>query len=403
MNGMRLAGHGVRTIGRYKLRSAFMMLGSLVGVATLTLVVSVGDGARQKVLATVRQLFGSSSITVFARGTELVSGPRADAARLTLDDVEAVAREVPDVAAWDPQQFIPSASVRRGDRSTMARVVGASERSERVWGRGVTRGVYFDAAAERGAARVALIGETAAASLFGADDPLDGEILVGSVPVRVIGVLEPLGTDVHGMDRDNEIVVPISTMMRRVMNVDTIALAKLLVKDPSRASQAAAAARQVLRQRHAIAAGQPDDFTLLTPVEIQKMVGRVESVLTLYLPLVGGVALLVGGLVAATLMLTSVSARVAEIGLRRAVGARPADIAFQFLVETAVTVASGGLGGIVIGCLGGQALARRLHLGSAISWKAVLLGLAVSAVAGLLAGVAPARRAAGLQPADALR
>jgi len=403
MNRVRVAGHGIRTIGRYKLRSALMMLGSLIGVSALTLVVSVGDGARQKVLTTVRQLFGSSSITVFSRGTELVSGPRADAARLTIDDIEAVAREVADVDAWDPQQFLPAASVRRGDRSTMARVVGASERSEHVWGRSVTRGVYFDVTAARGAARVALIGETAAASLFGTDDPLDAEILVGSVPVRVIGILAPLGTDVHGMDRDNEIMLPISTMMRRVMNVDTIALAKLLVKDPSRAGQAATVARQVLRQRHAIAAGQPDDFTLLTPVEIQQMVGRVESVLTLYLPLAGGVALLVGGLVAATLMLASVSARVAEIGLRRAVGARPADIAFQFLVETAVTVAAGGLGGIAVGILGAQAVASRLHLGSSISWKAVLLGLAVSAMAGLLAGVAPARRAAGLEPVDALR
>jgi putative ABC transport system permease protein len=399
----RLVKHSIRAMARYRLRSAVMMLGSLVGVATLTLVVSVGDGARQKVLATVRQLFGSSSIMIFARGTELMGGPRPDAARLTLDDIDAVSKEVPEVETWDPQQALPSASIRRGELSVMARVLGASERSERVWGRTVTRGAYFDAAADRAAARVALIGPTVAARLFKGEDPLDAEILVGSVPVRVVGVLEALGTDVHGMDRDNEVVVPISTMMRRVMNVDTIALAKVLVTDPARAANAAAEIRRVLRERHKIAAGQPDDFTLLTPVEVQRMVGRVERVLTLYLPLVGGVVLLVGGLVAATLMLASVSSRVSEIGLRRAVGASAADIGLQFLLETAATVVSGGLGGLLVGYVGARIVASRFHIGEVFSWKAVLVGVAVSVAAGLLAGVAPARRAAAMRPADALR
>jgi putative ABC transport system permease protein len=403
MNRARLAIHSVRAMTRYKWRSVAMMLGSLVGVASLTLVVSVGEGARTRLLATVRQLFGSSSIMVLARGSELLTGPRADAARLTLDDLAAVASEVPGIDTWDPQQIIPAASIRRGDRSATARVLGASDRSARVWERGVERGVYFDAAADRAGARVALIGRTVAARLFAGEDPIDAEMLVGQVSVRVLGVLEPLGTDVHGMDRDNEVVLPMTTMMRRVMNVDTIASAKLIVVDPGRASAIAADIRRVLRARHALAAGQPDDFTLMTPVEVQRMVGKMESVLTVYLPLASGVALVVGALVAATLMLASVSARTAEIGVRRAVGATPAAIAFQFLVETATTVAAGGLAGVVVGCLGAQAVANRLQLGSAISWRAVLLGLAVSAAAGLLAGVAPARRAAGLRPADALR
>jgi putative ABC transport system permease protein len=403
MDRARLVKHSVRGIARYKLRSLFMMLGSLAGVATLTLVISVGDGAQRKVLATVQQLFGSSSILLFARGTELVGGPRADAARLTIEDVEATATEVPGIDAWDPQQVIAAASVRRAETTSIARVVGSSERSERVWSRTVVRGAYFDDAAVRGASRVALIGQTVAARLFDGQDPLDGEILVGSVPLRVIGILEPLGTDVHGMDRDNEVVVPISTMMRRVMNVDTIALAKLLVADPSRAEETAGAVRRVLRERHAIAAGQPDDFTLLTPVEVQRMVGRVQSVLSIYLPLVGGVTLLVGGLVAAALMLASVSARVTEIGLRRAVGATPGDIRLQFLVETAVIVVAGGLGGAVVGYLGARAVAVRLQLGGIFSWKALLVAVGVSAAVGLLAGVVPARRAACLHPVDALR
>jgi putative ABC transport system permease protein len=403
MSRARIVGHAVRAVGRHRVRSTFMMAGSLIGVAALTLVVSVGDGARRKLLSTVQQIFGSSSIMLMARGTELMGGPRPDAARLTLEDVEAVAAEVPDVETWDPQQAIPAAAVRRGEANATARVLGASARSERVWSRSVTRGAYFDEAAVRGAARVALIGTTLEARLFEGREALDAEILVRGVPLRVVGILESLGTDVHGMDRDNEVVVPISTMMRRLMNADTIALAKFLVREPDRSAAAAAEVRRVLRGRHALAAGQPDDFTLLTPDEVRRMVGRVDSILTLYLPLVAGVALMVGVLVAAVLMLASVSARVAEISLRRAVGARGSDIALQFLVETASTVMAGGLGGVAAGYAGARFVAARLAVGGPFSWKAVALGVLASTSAGLLAGWLPARRAAAMRPADGLR
>lgn len=403
MNRGRLVLQCMATIGRYRLRSAFMMLGSLLGVATLTLVVSVGSGAQRKILATVNQLFGGSSIMVLARGTSLIGGPRPDGARLTLDDLEAVAREVPGVDAWDPQQVLAAGPVRRGEASTVARIVGASERSDRVWNRAASRGTYFDEQAVRASARVALIGTTVSSRLFGDEDPVGGEILAGSVPLKVIGVLESLGTDVHGMDRDNEVVVPISTMMRRLMNVDTIALAKVIVVDPAATGAAATEVRRVLRARHAIPEGQPDDFTLMTAVEVERMVGRTDDILTLYLPLVGGVVLLVGGLVSAALMLSSVSARTGEIGLRRAVGARTADIRLQFLVETAATIVAGGLGGIAVAYFGVIAVTRRLQMANLFSWKAVLLSLGAAALVGLIAGVAPARRAAALNPTDALR
>ncbi|HXH37058.1 MAG TPA: ABC transporter permease [Thermoanaerobaculia bacterium] len=403
MKTTRMFRHSVRTLGRYKLRSAFMMLGTFLGIASLTIVVSVGKGAERKMLATIRQLFGTSSILVMARGTQFMGGPRADAARLTMDDIAAIAAELPQIEVWDPQQAIPDEPVRRGDAATTARVLGQSERFQRAWDRGVTRGESFDASAVNASARVAMIGETVARRLFGAQDPIGGEVLIGSVPFRVIGVLQPFGTDLHGMDRDNEIVVPISTLMRRVMNVDTIAAAKLIVNDRASVAANAAELRKILRERHAIPAGRPDDFTLLTAVQIQKTLAKVRRVLFLYLPLVAGVVLLVGAIVAAALMLSAVSERVGEIGLRRAVGARAGDIRLQFLIETAITTLIGGAAGVIAGYAGAQMLATRFHLGEVFSWPAVLLGLALSIATGLLAGVVPARRAAALQPADALR
>ncbi len=402
MSTARLVGNSLKAMGRFKLRSAFMMLGSLVGVAALTLVVSVCEGAERKMLATVHQLFGGSSILVFSGGGRLMGGPRAGASRMTLDDVEALARELPGIEDWDPQQSLTE-SVRYGDSSDTARILGQSERSERVWDRGVSRGEYFDAAAVASSARVALLGETVVRELFGDEDPLGAEILIGSVRFRVIGILEPFGTDAHGMDRDDEVVVPISTAMRRLLNVDTIRSARLLVADPAAVEETAREVRRILRERHAIASGRPDDFSMVTSVQVQKMVAKVQRVLFVFLPLVAGISLLAGGVVAASLMLASVSQRVSEIGLRRAVGARPGDIQLQFLLETAVTTLGGGLVGLVVGAVGAQVVANRMGLEGILSWKAVLLGIAAAAVTGLLAGVAPARRAARMQPAEALR
>lgn len=403
MNMPRLLRHSLRATTRYRLRSAFIMSGSLVGTAALTLVISVGEAAERKVLATVRQLFGASSIMVLTGGSQFMSGARGDAARLTMDDVEEVAAGIPEIVAWDPQQAVASASVRSAGVTASARVLGQSERFERVWQRSVTRGETLDAGAVRSSSRVALIGTTTARELFGSEDPVGREVLIGNVPFAMIGVLQPFGTDLHGMDRDDEIVVPITTLMRRVMNVDTIAAAKLIVDDPSHVERSVNELTRLLRARHAIPAGRPDDFTIISAVSVQKMVGRVQRVLSFYMPMVAGIALLVAAIVAATLMLASVNERIGEIGLRRAVGARIEDVQLQFLIETSVTMLGGGLIGIVLGLTLAQFAASRFHLIDLVSWKAIVVGLVVSAVTGALAGVLPARKAALLDPAAALR
>ena len=403
MSTARLVRHSFKAMGRYKLRSGFMMLGSFIGVAALTLVVSIGEGAERKILTTVRQLFGGSSIFVITGGGRLMGGPRPGAARLTIDDAEAVAEELPGIEVWDPQQGYPDAPVRYGDASGTARVIGESERSERVWDRSVSRGEYFDAAAVAGSARVALIGETVVKELFGDEDPLGTEILIDSVRFRVVGILERFGTDLHGMDRDDEIVIPISTALRRLLNVDTIQSAKFLVADPGAVDATAREVRRILRERHALTAGQPDDFTIITALQVQKMVAKTQQVLFVFLPLVAAVSLLACCVVAATLMLSAVNERVGEIGLRRAVGARPADMQLQFLLEASVAILGGGFVGLLVGCIGAQVVADRFSLGDVLSWKAILVGITAAVVTGLLAGVVPARRAARLQPAEALR
>ena len=402
MKPRSVVNEAVRAMARDKLRTAFMMLGSFVGVAALTFVVSIGQGAQAKLLRTVKQVVGDAAMIVAGGGMRMMGGPRSAPGRLTIDDVAAAVQQVPGILAWDPQSQVRE-TIRYAEATTTARVIGGTERWSRVWGRGVERGALFDGAAEAGASRVALIGETVAKNIFHGSDPVGAEIRIGAVPFRVIGVLEPFGVDMHGMDRDNEIMVPLSTLMRRVSNSDAIGAAKLVVADPRQQDSIAAQVRAALRARHGLDRDRPDDFSIITSSHVQEMVSTMQRIVWLYVPLVGGVVLIVGGIVAATLMLASVSERVGEIGLRTAVGARPADIRRQFLAETAATVIAGGLAGIALGLAGVQVVAMHMQLDSTVSWAAVVISVLASVLVGLVAGVVPAQRAARLNPIDALR
>lgn len=402
MKNVRMARHSLRMMGRYKLRTSFMMLGSVIGIAALTFVISVGQSAQRKILKTVGQMFGDSGIVVHDGGGEMMGGPHGPGARLKIDDIAAIAKELPGVETWDPMQTITT-SVRHGDAADNAVVRGESERWPQVWNRSASRGELFDETAVTGSARVAIVGETVARELFGNDDPVGADIQIGAVPFKVIGVLEPWGTDPHGMDRDNEVIVPISTLMRRLTNVDTISAAKLLTTDPAHSGEMKTEIGRILRERHGLATGQPSDFSIITATDIQRMVGQVQQVLFFYLPLAASIALIVGGIVSASLMLASVNERVAEIGLRRAIGARTQDIRLQFILETTMTMLVGGLGGVVFGYVVAQLGASRMHLEGVNPWLAALLGVSASTVVGLLAGVMPALRAARLHPAEALR
>lgn len=402
MKTTALIANSIRALQRHRLRSTWIMLAGFVGIAALTFVLMAGQGARKKMLSTISQIFGDASVVVVAGGMELIGGPRPDAARLTIEDLELVAKTVPGILDWDPQQ-VRASTVRRGNASTPVRVLGQSERSARVWNRSAAAGRFFEESEVKRRDRVSLIGKTVVRELYGDADPIGTEILIDAVPFTVIGVLEEFGTDLHGMDRDNEIVVPISTLMRRLANVDTISAAKLLLRADTPSEGAAAAIRRALRARHSLASGQPDDFALHTPSEIRQLLGKVENLVTLYLPLASLLVLLVGGFVTAALMLGSVTNRIGEIGLRRALGASPGDIARQFMLECTFTMLAGGIAGIVAGSAAATIVAAHLKLGPVFSWSVVLAGLFLAIVTGMLAGVLPARRAANLQPADALR
>lgn len=403
MNARLMMAGSLRTLSRHRLRTFFMGLGVVVGVAALVVTRSLGTGAEEEMLRRMDKLFGAGSIIIVNSGVPMHGG-KARPEKLSIADLEAIARDLDEVAAWDPSIFTGGREVRREGVSRKLMIVGHSERADVVWGRGVSRGEFFTAADVASASRVALLGSKTAAALFGGGDPIGGTIRIGNAPFRVKGVLEDHGIDPHGMDRDDEVHVPITTLMRRILDMETIGTAKLLVEETGQVDGAVDRITEILRERHGLGPGQPDDFSIYTPTQAQASVKKANRVVTLYLPATAGIALLVAAIVILNVMLMGVRERIPEIGLRKAMGATPGNISLQFFLEGLLLTAASGLLGVGIASviLEGMAL-HGLSPGAAMSPGAAALGLAAALLVGALAGLLPARRAARQEPVDALR
>jgi putative ABC transport system permease protein len=401
----RLVAAGFHSLRRHRLRTAFVMLSTFVGVAALTLVVAVGRGAQRDMLERFERMFSGSSVMIMAGSMSHSEGPRASAVTtLTLEDLAALEAQVEAVVLWDPWQMVGTREVVWGGRSRAVSVAGHSERGEVAWNRGAARGSFFSGQDVASAARVALVGQTLAGDLFGETDPIGEEIRIGTVPFRVIGVLEIAGSDPHGTDRDNEIHVPVTTAQRRLQNVDHVDAAKLLVAEGADLDAVTAEIERVLRERHGLPAGADNDFAMFTPRQVVAMIESSGRVFTLFLPLLAGAFLVIAGIVVANLMYMAVNERRAEIGLRKAVGARGRDVRLQLLVECAAGTLAGGGAAVAVSWLGLEvARAQQVPMVGSMPWQAAALGLVSALIVGLLAGLTPARRAAALDPAKALR
>lgn len=405
MKTTRILRSGLRIMQRFKVRTVFMMLGILVGISSLTLIFSIGRGTQEKVMRNIEKIFDASSIMVSAGGSRMMGRPQTggEVTTLTIADFEALTEAIPQIEIWDPMQMMPAREVKYRDMSARLRILGHSPRAARVWNRGVSRGEFFNADHMATAARVALVGQAVVDELFPDVDPLGQQIRISNIPFHVIGVLERVGPDPHGMNRDLEVYVPITTAMRRMLNVDHIVGGKLLIKDPNEMEEVTVRIQEILRRRHHRGQGEPDDFSIMTPIEIKQMIHRALRVFNIFLPILAGISLLVGGGVVANLMLISVSERTAEIGLRKAVGARSRDILLQFLLEAVLVTVVGGLVGILVGIGGVRIAAGMMRIPITIPIKAVVLGIFIPSLIGIVAGLLPARRAAALDPVEALR
>jgi putative ABC transport system permease protein len=354
--------------------------------------VAIGTGAKQLVEAQVEGL-GSNLLIVVPGRVSFGAAPTVS--RLQLSDVDTVTRLVGDrnrVAA----NVASGETVRVGTNSTFTSVLGALETSPNVFIRAMAHGAYFGRSDVDTQRRVTVLGSAVASRLFGDRDPIGQQVSIAGVRFRVVGVFAPLGQSL-GIDRDDEVHIPITTAHRlfATNRVDGIA-----VKAPDRASIAALGDRIVaeLQRRH-----PETEFSAVTQEQILGVLGRILGVLTGVLAAIAGISLLVGGVGVSNIMLVSVRERTGEIGLRKAVGARPRDIGVQFLLEAVLLTSLGGALGMALGVGAALAIAALSPVPAAVTWWSLTLAFGVSAAVGIVFGVVPAQLAARLDPVVALR
>jgi putative ABC transport system permease protein len=399
---LRMGRQALKTIATNRTRTVLMMLGVVIGVATLTIIASSVIGARAEVLAKVER-FGLQQIGVIAGAGRKPGVPQPVCTSLKPEDAEAMLSEIVNVKDVCAEIVRTDYPVKRGNRSIYAFIVASSSSWTSMWGTGLEAGRFFSQEDNVHLARVAVIGKTVQRVLFEHESPIGKLILINNNPFEVIGVLEARGTTPRGDDLDNQIVIPVSTGQKRVFRQDYLTAVKVELNDSSYMSRTVTDVRELLRERHHLRKGVEDDFTIVTPTLIMNMMASLSATFSLFLMLVSGISLVVGAIVIANLMFMAVNERRREIGLRRAVGARKGDILAQFLLEAVCVAATGGVLGVGLGLIGLKILSRYTQLPAAIMWQPIVVGLASALVVGLVAGIQPAKKAANSHPIEALR
>ena len=386
-------------------RAALMMLGVAIGIAALTIIVAVGQGAKAQVLQRVGKVLGTSPIVVSAGEGGIQRGSQIDVTTSTLtpEDARAIAEEIPGVREVALVQRMPGVVITARAQTTTAQVFGVTPDWHDLQNWEVESGEELSVEDNSGAARVCLVGRTVAQALFGEADPVGETLRIREVSLRVKGVLVSKGVSPGGGDLDNRVVVPLSAFSRRLYNITALAQVIVRPDDMKRMDSMVGAITALLRERHHIVPPKQDDFSVRTPEAIVQFAAGTSQTLSLFLGVVAGIALLVGGLVIMNIMLVSVGERTREIGIRRAVGARRKDILRQFLAEAVAVTLAGGLVGVLVGVAGAAALGAVKNVPIQVSWQAVAVAVVFSVLVGIIFGVYPAKRAAQLHPVEALR
>ncbi len=397
---------GWAAIRSHRMRSLLTVLGIVIGISSVILTVGLGQGAQQEVEEQIDTL-GSDLLIVSPGSSTDSSGMRGglgSASTLTLADARAVADAdvVPDAAAVAPTTS-SSATLVAGETNWTSSVVGTTTDWPQVRARELTSGRFFTEGEATDAAAVAVLGPDTASELYGAQDPVGKTLTVGGTPVTVIGVLASSGSAATGASEDDQVMMPIGTAVR-ISGATTESVSTIYVQAAGQESMSAAyqEVNALLLNLHGVTSTNAD-FTITTQDSLVETANETNRTLTVLLGGVAAISLLVGGIGVMNIMLVSVTERIREIGLRKALGATPPAIRRQFLVEAGMLGLVGGLVGVLIGYAGAHILPGLIDQPVAISGVAVAAALGTSLALGIGFGVYPASRAARLTPIDALR
>ncbi|HET7228291.1 MAG TPA: ABC transporter permease [Chthoniobacterales bacterium] len=385
------------------MRSVLTALGIIIGVAAVIAMVGIGNGAKAQVEAQIASL--GQNIIIVSSGSTTASGIRTGwggAGTLKLEDAEAIRREVTGVTNVS-EEVISTTQVAAGNQNWFTRIFGESAEYFDLKQWSLEEGTPFTPQDVRSANKVCVIGRTTASEIFGNDNPIGQILRIKNVPFVITGILTSRGFTTQGIDQDDIVVMPFTSAMKRVLGGTTLRNINVQVGDAKQMTPAQQEIIALLRQRHNIRPGHDDDFTVRTQQEIAEAATATTAVMTILLGSIAGVSLLVGGIGIMNIMLVSVTERTREIGTRLAVGAHGSDILMQFLIEAVSLSSVGGIIGIIFGIGASKLLSVYAQWPTLISISSIVVAFLFSAAVGIFFGFYPARKAAALDPIEALR
>jgi putative ABC transport system permease protein len=401
----------LRTLAKNKLRSGLTVLGVVIGIAAVTTMVSIGQGAG-KLVQNEFQTIGANVIIVTPVYAESAGVRQGNVTTLTAADAQAVAAECPAVRAVSPMVGTSGQVVGGNVNWQPDYMIGVGPDYPVVRNWGLSAGEFFDEADITAANKVCVIGHTLVTQLFPDVDPIGQTVRVKNIPLRVVGVLSRKGANLVGQDQDNILLIPYSTVRKRLQastfsNIDVIFVSARSEADSPKAEKEI---RALLSQRHRIPPGEKMDFDVRNTADVALVLNIITGALTVMLSAIASISLVVGGVGIMNIMLVSVTERTREIGIRMALGARPRDILRQFLVEAVVLSSIGGMIGIAVGVGASYGITALINVflpnsrwPFVVSFPAALVALAFAAAVGIFFGYYPARRASRLDPIEALR
>lgn len=403
MNPREVIRVALRALARNKMRTILTMLGIIIGVGAVICTVAIGEGASEQVQQQIQAL-GTNMIMVFA-GSVNSNGVRmgSEATKtLTADDAYAILAHVPNVSAISPIAF-SSVQVVNGNQNWYTRAYGASPEYTQIRNWPVVEGSSFSQRDVDVAADVCVIGHTIVTEIFGGQNPVGMTIRVQNLPFRVLGVLETKGQSPTGEDQDDVMVMPYTTVQKKISGISWVQLIMVSATSQQVMQQVQDGISALLRQRHHLRTDEDNDFIIRSPNEFAQAAAASSLVMTILLGAIASISLLVGGIGIMNIMLVSVTERTREIGVRMAVGATEQDVQRQFLSEAVVLSSLGGIVGILLGVIGSATISRILGWSTFVSPSSVLIAAIFSAGVGIFFGYYPARKAARLDPIEALR
>ncbi len=393
----------VRALARNKMRSILTMLGIIIGVGAVISTVAIGVGASNQVQEAIRNL--GNNIVFISAGSVTQRGVRlgSEATKtLTVGDARAIAQQIPFISAVSPGVRSGGQAVYAGENwSTSVQGVTPDYLGIRRWS--IREGSIFTEHDVDSATDVCLLGQTVVENLFGNEDPVGKMIRIKNIPVRVVGVLSSKGQSPFGRDEDDTVLMPYTTVQKKLAGIDWL---NFIMCSANSQRTIAASRRQIavlLRERHRLRPDAEDDFMIRSPDDLAQAQSESGRVMTLLLASIASVSLLVGGIGIMNIMLVSVTERTREIGVRMAVGATEGDVQNQFLAEAMVLSSLGGAVGVIVGILGSRAVSNMLQWPTQIPIESILIAVAFSVGVGIFFGYYPARKAAKLDPIEALR